>query len=628
MEDLIIPIPDKIKLPSNNKYYKELIYLVEKRITNEDTHKNKDYFFKGINLYILLEPISKIRIAYLSSNIYYNNQEIRGEILNFIKFTNQDADIMIETKVNEFGNKYYVKSTGNTNPKREFKFNLKEMYFKMIKSTDSFKYINNHKVHQTRIAVDNFNWAKQNLKKMRLKSIPKKFKSLLCQDSIFDDRIFKILISEMFNLSNHNQMILNDHKIILTQGGTGKSSLLGVVGYSLDDVSEAGLYGHSNPKQSQWEAGKITNTRNTILIDEINEMVKKSTSSGGILKNLNTQLENGVYESAKAFGCRVEFSNQFIFMGNVSDTFNFEQMVSLGFANTDTIGRRLGYILYDDNTYFKKGKKLRLTKPTKFINSFRQVLSDTLQYYLVIKRYDLKMKTDKSYVIEEWYKKEINKIIADIEQDDTIKFLREHKKSCDRLRLMALKLSIYHFFDKIYKCNVNKFPQCNLIDKYHYYFKEVCKDNLVSFNNIKTHLKDSVINNNDMYHKENLKNSFNAYQLLIIQKLQPLLNENCNIILYKDLEYKGKLKYYKLDLLRRQNMLPKEQQKFQQVGFTILLQNNEIVFRLSNLKLFKEKTTLLFGESYDEIDLSKPKPEPKIDNLDSVDVEKIEKDLK
>ena len=171
----------------------------------------------------------------------------------------------------------------------------------------------------------------EELQQKGIKSLKKKVLNKLLNKALIDHRLINILKTQFFlpnNLNpNKNAMHKQTHSIILTNGGTGKSSVLGIMGTNLDNSSNAGIFGYYSTNTDKWNSGVITQTSNSIIIDEINELINTSKNGDGILRTMNKPLENGSYTTGKAGGRSVYFGNQFCILGNIDEAFNFENFM-------------------------------------------------------------------------------------------------------------------------------------------------------------------------------------------------------------------------------------------------------------------------------------------------------------
>lgn len=562
---------------NSNTHYKSLNYRIEKQITVEDNSDINELSKQGFYLYIIYNTIHKYRFAMLSTNYYPINKQFLGSQLNFYNISKLSSSVEVKIISDAItGNFLEIIKTPKKNISNQANLELEDKinselkisqeniritpqkYFMKHKKTEKGSWYDNlYKISTARIVTEKNRWFLPFMYKNsnKIKTILKK---TLYPNIELDNRIEKALISELYKMPSNEFMHCNTHMIILTQGKTGKSSILGMQGKNLDNTSNAGLYGYYNTNHG-WNAGIVEQTDNTILIDEINEIINtQKTSYDNIMNTINKPLENGMYYYGKAGGKAVTFKNQFIFMGNISSDFNFENFINGIATNVETIGRRFAYIIYDDKAKFK----INYSKP--YSNKNTENIIDTISEGLSFKLKEilLELKFQENYfyskkcqnIIKDWTSK-IFKIINRIEVPNTKKFMISYITGSldNRLKMLALELTIFKMSHVFFALTYKKTNRSLIIDDFYKQLDLLCQDIHISFKNIADHLENSIIEHLNIAERD-FKALDKTYQM-VFEKI--CLNEQKfiqNRLYYTNINNKERLKYFIRDLKLRSNL--------------------------------------------------------------------------
>ena len=582
------------------KKYDKFIFKIEQEITVKESRYILDFNLKNVRFYIIHNQTNNFRFLYITTKKLFLNTEILGKTLFFIKHS-FDEPFYFRIKKDLFNQEIL-----NYNQKKEINNQLffipNDILIKEIYKPDEDKprkeYVTKNTFHKTRIVIDNHLWFNDELKKFKLKNIQNKLLKKILAGAKIDNRIKKVLITEffeipqIFDLENNvsvDYMKNQSHTIILTQGSTGKSSILGMLSNELTTTSDAGMFGYYDVVNGNWINGEVSKTTKSIFVDEVNELIKSNIKKGNsILNTLNTPLENGKYVYGKAGGRKIFFGNQFIFSGNIEENFHFEMFVNGLATNQSTLGRRFCYIIYDDKLEFKNGNNRDITKFNGVIEPIKKFLSNLLLYYLKNKNF-LDKNVNNNKVLNQIrvkYYREFEKILNDIEHINTKQFLSSfiQYSLTNRLPIMALKLSLFNYLDKFLELkDISKFQSSILMDRLYIEYEDLLKDLIISFKNILTHQQIYSIqdNKNELLINQLNKSLPRTYLLLlyIIGVEYKINNYNMNVIDYNILEYKGKLKYLKRDILKRG--LSKNIQMLNEFGVYSYIQGDKLLFRVS-----------------------------------------------
>lgn len=577
-----------------NSYYKGFTYRIEKKISVEDNPKVKDYAKDyGLYFYIIHETTDNNRFVFISAKHYEENTWITPESFKLVKIADMGENINLTKHKNKFDNAYFVKVKDGIDKKKSTKklvpIFLKEIVFKYNRNGEEYKA---YKVHDKKLAIDNPNWYLDYIANCKSKSFRKRaIKELLCQNT-YNEQIVEQTISQLFIFKRHELQKFNDHAIIMDEGKTGKSSLIGYTGEKIDNISVAGIYGSSDSKHGKFKGGLLSTTRKSIVIDEINELVEHKKGEK-VLSVLNSLLENGVYNYVKQFSQKITAPNQFVFMANISDTFTFPMFLIGSFGNTQTIGRRFGIITYNDKLNgFKKGQ-IRPPNMTPLLNAISMCLSDYLNMFFDNKKNLVKLYSHKQYKrLNDWYKSELRKIERDIDEPNARNFVRSHKETIDRTFTRALKLWLFDNLDGLVTGDkeFNKHTIYEVLVK----TEQLLKRNVLSFKNITVHVQENQTNNiNAEINKDNYE-QLNKSQKNLLQ----FINVNIDLLSTKgvDMSNLNERSLIKFEIKNYKNRgVPEKIKAFLLVyGCQMELKNNTVFFRIINKQLFIEKTDGLF----------------------------------
>jgi len=598
---------------TSNKYYKQFVYRIEKKITVEDFPKIKDYAKNNIYLYIIHDIIDNNRFLYISSKHFEENTKINPITFNLFSLNNNES-IFLEKKENKFGDKYFI----ITEDKTKYSIIFKDIIYTKNKDNKFFK---KFKTHTKKVAVDYPNWYMDKIKEIECKNHSKKVIRELLYKNEYSQEIINHCISTFFILKNPEYQKFNDHSIVMDEGKTGKSSLIGYMGEKLDNISVAGLYGSSDTLRGKFKGGVVTTTKNTILIDEINEL-SKNNKGEKILSVLNSLLENGVYNYQKQFGQKITAGNQFMFMGNLSNKFNLPMFLESTFGNIETLGRRIGIITYNNNLNGYKMGLIRPQTPSDYLLTMQMLLSNIFNSILLNPKLIEKLYKHKKYhEIAKKYKHDLSLLCDTVDDETTKSFIRSHSASIDRIFTRALKLWIFYNIDGF--LNNTKCYDNHTINEVLELTRLEIDKNLVNFKNIKEHIVDFDIKESRKDMNIVIFNSLTKKN----RKILNFFNINKDIIDIKgvshnDLKDKSIIKYIVRDY--KQYGIPDNQKTFMlSYGINVSIKNNEIYFRFINKNLFEDKIKGLFEnktckelQQIDKVEDNKKVKESKDNGLD------------
>jgi len=580
-----------------NKYQK-FNFVVEKQISIKETPNIKKLALNNVYVYTIRESLHNFGFIYISSKKLSINTRLLGKQLEFYKTDfNEETNLkLIETITNQ--KIVQMSNTKNDDLKInkneiEFSIVLRTLFYKkLLSEVDEDKkqenFLTKEAIHTKRIAVDKYLWFIEEV--TNLKNPQKKLLKETINGAVIDNKIKNILISELINFKSNKYIHLESHSIVLTQGGTGKSSILGIIGKNLDDTSNAGIFGSYDVKRSQWNAGLVSQTDHPILVDETNEMIASGKS---ILDTLNKPLDNGTYYYGKAGARNIEFGNQFIFLGNISDEFNFERFIQGLSNNVLTIGRRFAYVIYDTRLEFKNGGN-RPKKRTDFINTFSELLSYCFYVLMDIKDY-VSLINSKAYIKRaEELRKYIKEKTRHIEHIGTQHFYNEYIKSLDgRIPFLVLKLVVFENLRYILDHNIIDTPKYYIADKFHKKSIEVLEDIKETFDNIEKHQRGMEITNDAEIILKQKLNHFTKSSNYILE----LLCENSNNFYRNKLfhpikegnsDLKQKIREIIQNCKKYPNSIIKINENITQMGIKLIYTTEEVYFTILNQSLFKK----------------------------------------
>jgi hypothetical protein len=578
---------------NSKQYYKKFNYRIEKKLSVEDNPIIKDYAKLGLYIYIIHENTDNNRFIFISNNHYELNTEIRSETF-MLKKIDVQTSTHIKKGINNFGEVQFRVMKN----KSDIELIFKELEIGKTNIVTKFK------THTKKLAIDNPSWYIDKIKSIKALNYKKKFeKEVLCENE-YSPEIFEHFISTLFILRIRKFQKFNDHVIVFDEGKTGKSTMISYLGEKADNVSIAGLYGSSDSKAGKFRGGLITLTQKPIIIDEVNELLEDKKNEK-ILSILNTILENGVYNYVKQFSGKIKSSNQFIFLGNISDKFNFSYFLELAIGNNLTFGRRIGIITYNMNLKgFKKGN-LRDDEYSPYVNAISNYLSKILEYIITQNKFLKKLNSHPYYnELEEFYKKNVTQVMEKTEDETLRQFLKSHRESIDRVFFRSLKLYIYNNLNE-YVLEQKPFYSNHLIYEVLKITKLKLEQNIINFNNIVDHINNSSyterkIERNKINHQNLPKSYLNLLRVFF---------ENQDIISIKGTPY-SQLK--NITDVRKQIYHIKERGISQNLKSILLhhgcrithdKENNVINFAFVNKTRFLDLIEGIFEEKKEEIDV-------------------------
>lgn len=566
------------KRTKSDVYYKQFSYRIEKKISVEDYYIIKDYAKKQLYLYIIHDNIDNNRFLFISSQHYEEHTFILPESFKLESISGLNESIYLKKDKNKFNVPYFnISKTKST-----FSIMLKDVITGKSKTQKVFK---KFKVHTKKIALDNPNWYLKIINKNNCIHHKKKILKLLLCGNKYNSEIINHSISTFFILNNPDYQRFNDHSLILDEGKTGKSSLIGYMGEKVDNVSIAGLYGSSDGKNGKFRGGLVTTTNKTILIDEVNELIKNSNQNK-VLSVLNSLLENGVYNYQKQFSQKIRAGNLFYFMGNMSNNLNFPLILLGMFGNVETLGRRIGIITYNNYSKgFVKGNT-RTHQITPYLNAMSIFLSNIFNHILENTKFLIKLYKHKEYIkMSKKYSDDVIKLCDKVEDETTLSFFKSHKSSIDRIIIRGLKIHLFNNIDEYIK---NGFTYDNhLIFNVLNETKIHMQTNLINLKNIKEHItnfniKDKTIEINQANYNKLPK----TYKKLLRFFWENKKNIDAKGINVEYLKNRSNIKFV-LQNYKRLGFPQKHKMFLLQYGLNITLFNNIIIFRIINIKLFE-----------------------------------------
>lgn len=469
-------------------YYNNLQYIVKEKVTVRHYSNIVNYFYEQLYMYVIHDNTDDNSFIYFTANKNLEpNTKIDIFSFDFVQI-DRSKSLKFKKQKTQFGDIYF------TLDQNEFDI---EVDFSDLTKRNKNAFFKKFQLNSDKICVDNPNWYINVIKNIKCSSYKKKILKDLLVGNQYNNEIIEHSISTMFKLKNPEFMMLNDHFIVLDQGKTGKSSMIGYFGEKLDNVSVAGLYGSSDSKNGKFVGGLVTTTNKSILIDEINELIVDKKGER-ILSVLNSLLENGQYNYRKQFGQVIESSNQFAFLGNISEKFSFSIFLYGTFGNTETIGRRIGIITYNDKLNgFSKGK-IRKMKHSLLLQSISILLTNIFNCIISNPKYLKKLTKHKDYKrLEKWYYDKLTKIEDKINDPIAKQFVKSHKESIDRACTRGLKSYIFENIDT-YISDEFKFSG-KIIYESLQITEKILQRNVLNIKNIQTHMNECIIKNREAH---------------------------------------------------------------------------------------------------------------------------------
>jgi len=574
----------KRKLIESEKYYKNFSYIIEKKLTVSDHAFIKNYAKFGIQLYILYDNQDNNRFLYISGK---HLEEKTNIVPNSFKLepTDHKNAIHLKKKKSKFGETFFkiVNETGD----------ISIIFENIIKSKKGDKFFKKYKIHSKKIALNNPDWYIQELKRFGIQSHKARVKNELLARNKYSSEIVNCAISSLFVLDNVEYQSFNDHTILLDEGKTGKSSLVAYMGEKVDNVSLAGLYGSSDGVKGKFRAGLVSTTKKSICIDELNELVEDKKSEK-VLSVINSFMENGQYSYQKQYSQVVTGSQQFIFLGNISDSFNLAVFLESAVGNSETFGRRIGTFIYNTNLGgFERGDR-RPLKISIFLTAVSKYLSNLLNDFMSDRKRMRKIPLkDKFKKLQIYYNTQLSKIENKMENEVCRKFIKSHKGDIMRTFFRSLKLWIFENLDEFLKgkefSNADTFKILGICET-------ELKQNVRNFENLLDHINKSKITSRKPEHnKENFK-----LMSLTHQNLIKFCNINIQELNQKGIEYKHLLEK---SLIRstifnwkRAGQIPTATSKmFLKYGLNVTKNQEIFKFRIVNKKIFTDKINGVFN---------------------------------
>ena len=573
-----------------NAYYKSLTYIIEKKITVEDNPKVKDYIKDiGIYVYVLFDMQDKNRFFFFSCQNFAEGTKIHPETFKIFKISSEKDSIHLIKKKAKFNEPYFRLSKN----KGEHTIILSDVIFPKNKDGKSW---NKYKAHTKKIFLDYPDWYIEHLKIAGCKSIRKKFEREILSGNQYSPEILEHFISTLFILRNEELQRLNDSALVLTEGMTGKSSIIAYMSEKADDISMAGLYGSSDGTRGHFREGLVGQTKSAIIVDELNELIEHKKGEK-VLSVLNTILENGRYHYRKQFSAVIKSQNQFILMGNLTSSVNLATILEGTVSNLATIGRRFGVVTYNLNlSGFTKGGH-RPLNPTTFMRAVSIFLTNIFNHILYETKFLDKILAHKEFAkLEANYKVEIGKLSVRVENETVLNFLKSHQEAGLRILTRGLKNFLYFNLDNFLS---EKMP----IWYGQYTFEAIRYANLVAQRNI-INLQNVVEHVND-YQMSSRRPAMNLTRFQDLKETHKRIlkvfwvnKDNANI---REVELKTLKEISIIDRvsynLRKKTYTPDFiNSTLRNYGCRIFVRNNEIYFSIMNKKVFLDRLEGVFDE--------------------------------
>ena len=599
-------------------YYQDFSYYrIEKKITVAEHPKIKDYSKLGIYFYIIHEPSDNNRFVFISSRHYEEDTKINPNQFKLQRIPTDKETILLKRRITKYGDKYYRVTTDEDN------FYTKILFGDIIqgsknKNGEFYKkpFFKTYKCHTKKLAMDNPLWYLEIIKKNNNLSYRKKAEQLMLCNNKYNEEIFNNMISTFFNFHNNAFQMFNDHSIIIDEGKTGKSSFISYMGERVDNISVAGLYGSSDSNRGKFKSGLVSMSNKTIIIDELNEL-NENTKSDKILSILNTALENGTYNYQKQFSKKISVSNQFIFMGNIKEDFNFSLMLNGCFGNVSTIGRRIGIVLYDNKIKGFKHGNIRPIEINPYLLAVQGYVSKLINHWFNNKKNITKLYKKKKYIeLCKMYERKLTDIEKKCEEENALNFIRSHKKSINRQFTRALKLWIWDNLD--YLIREEKEFNNHTIHEVLEGTEHVLNNNIISFENIV-----DDVNNNGI--KEQLENRnkmfFEKFNKSYRQCLE-LFSDNKDIITpagypYSLIENRSSIRHLIDNIKRRKKVTSTLKVFLYKYGCELKYngKDNDVYFKILKPELFNKKTEGLFDQLETNVEETQNTNKSEIDEI-------------
>lgn len=612
--------------------YQDYEYEIEKQLSVEEHKAIKDWSLRGYYYYVIFSYEHKFRFVLATRGKYPQGRKYLGKQLKFIPidpYANKDANgnptnrIFFSTHTGSRGEEYVDITQGVDGS------SFASLFLKVKKKSDgTYEVTNKHMIHDKKIAVDRKDWFLHEIKKKNISNLSKKIIKDIVKDTRIDPRMMKILKTQFFEEEENDYMHVNSHAFVLTQGGTGKSSTLGVNGIVKQKNSDAGIFGYFNTSANAWISGAVSQTQKTIVIDEINEILNSTTAKGeDFITSINSALENGTYSYGKAGGRQITFGNQFIICGNISESFNFESFIQGIATNTETFGRRIAYFIYDNNLVFEKGSKRRPTKQSFEAKLVSAYCSYIWRFFVEKKKFIEKTFNKQRIVeIEKKYTSEIKKM-CDIDEfqdnEGTKKFMDSFLGTSlgSRLKNMALKLAIFNNLNDFIECqNLNDERHQKVYESFALEYELLCEDLRISIKNI---IKDfQFATKVDYTHatlEKNHKSLSKAEKLVLDKIFENDIYFDKRILKYDDMKNVESMKYtirnWKRGIGTRKNF-----KNISYFGVLPVVRGDSIQFVIQNPTQY-EKSRDLFSKGVSQIDLTQDEQDLPIKEDKRVSVE-------
>lgn len=570
-------------------------FIIIQRISAADTYNYEPLLKEEIFIYVIENEVTKKRYLFIHDKDLALRSIIEEYKLQFV-----DIDLMEWVYVKK--TKQGLKISNKAAKSYKTKFHALSLNFKkyVLDNIDEIKekqgvFYSKYVYDPKKVAVFNYDWLKNIMKSNLQNKSPKSILRTILNGAIIDEALLMILKTEFYYFTK-NYMYLLPHSIILTNGGVGKSSILGSLGSILSNVSDAGLYGWYDTKRSLYNSGLVDNTNSPIIIDEINELIKKKNK---ILETLNTPLEQGIYINGKAGSKIINVRNQFLLLGNINESFNFEDFVFNLSNNPGTSGRRFGFIVYNKNLEFINGNIRNLTDKNKLdIDKFRHIISEYFNEIVIKKFKMLKFmnKLNKQSKLNEILKPYYSRIdqiayeISDKGMENSALFLKEFKKSLSsRTFFMAMEIT---FFDNYKALINNEMERRVFIEKTYATYKKLLDILILQLDNINLYQNETITKHSKLedlyeipiYHKiflfyiDKRSNELLSNKYIFFERYKDILNES-------DLEMKCKrIK----DKIINKNQVDTYNNTLKNIGLGLQNLNKNIKIFITNIHNFRK----------------------------------------
>jgi hypothetical protein len=311
----------------------------------------------------------------------------------------------------------------------------------------------------------------------------------------------------------------SDHKIIITNGGVGKSTLVnlttGEPGF--ENSSIAGLIGFATADKKV--EGRLANRTKASCLEELQE-----EKGSELFTKLHTLMEQGEITIARGLTLDIKSWSSLTFQGNpkipktddnLQDylmTKEFLDFLSKISENTEPFSRRIAFIHFDKNTKTLKGKGMKdFDKTVQIIRTISEGWKKEFTDLFFNEKVTDWLNKDYS----DDYKELIKNIMSNTSERSINEFFKGQLKSHRHCKGMALKLSWLDVGLETY-WKTGKVDIKTLLLTANNHLLKIQNLNIKSFNNIIGSLSSGVFDKLCRYNLENLSPTYLKYALFTL----------------------------------------------------------------------------------------------------------------